>query len=566
MNRLRSRKVFIPLAIVVVLIATLVIVGVATSTPGYRTVSKMITGTPEPDGSAVQLDTTLYLPDTTPAPAVLLAQGFGGDKNDLAGTAQTLAEHGYVALAYTARGFGDSGGLIHFDSPSYEVHDAKLLVDYLTSLPQVDKSKIGVAGSSYGGGARIAARRLRPAHQGGGRRHHLEQPATCAVPQCRGQQRRCVQEAVGGHAVRQRLLVPARRPAGLRGSRPDPERAQGHRVVRPVRAERVRRLSERRADRHPERRDAHADGAGQPGEHPRSHQSADPAHPGRAGLLVLARRGRRQRARHRRPRHPGQGCLAPRWPRRLVARRRRRHLADAQLVRQGVRVRCERHAAVRLLRTGGLAVVGRRPPASADPPSAGLSRHQRHPATAEVAHAVGAAATDRRTGRRHARGDHRGARVERHPEHLRRARPGHGVAERGACSDSCLQLARAVVVAAHRRLVHRAVDGHHEVDVGRDAVRRPARRLDRRHEHTALTARRAVAPHQPDPWSSDDGDRAVAVDRAHGAVRTPRGAHGGDYRLRLPAAAGRTHVRDLARRIVSKPDGAHIQRDGADHR
>src|SRR6478752_1613892 len=130
LTRLRSRKVLIPLAIVVVLIATLVIVGVTSSSPGYRTVSKMITGTPEADGAAVQLDTTLYLPDTTPAPAVLLAQGFGGDKSDLAGTAQTLAEHGYVALAYTARGFGDSGGLIHFDSPKYEVHDAKLLAGY----------------------------------------------------------------------------------------------------------------------------------------------------------------------------------------------------------------------------------------------------------------------------------------------------------------------------------------------------------------------------------------------------------------------------------------------------
>jgi ABC-2 type transport system ATP-binding protein len=152
MNRLRSRKVVIPLAIVVALIAALVVVGITSSSPGYRTVSKMITGTPERDGSAVQLDTTLYLPDTTPAPAVLLAQGFGGDKSDLAGTAQTLAEHGYVALAYTARGFGDSGGLIHFDSPSFEVHDAELLVDYLTSLPQVDRTKLAVAGSSYGGG------------------------------------------------------------------------------------------------------------------------------------------------------------------------------------------------------------------------------------------------------------------------------------------------------------------------------------------------------------------------------------------------------------------------------
>jgi ABC-2 type transport system ATP-binding protein len=152
LSRLRTRKVLIPLVLVVALIAIGVVVAVTSSSNGYRTVSKMITGTPEPDGTAVRIDTTLYLPDTTPAPAVLLAQGFGGDKSGLAGTARTLAEHGYVALAYTARGFGDSGGLIHFDAPDYEVHDAKLLVDYLSTLPQVDKSKIAVAGSSYGGG------------------------------------------------------------------------------------------------------------------------------------------------------------------------------------------------------------------------------------------------------------------------------------------------------------------------------------------------------------------------------------------------------------------------------
>ncbi len=62
-GRLRSRRVYLPLALVAVLIAALVVVGVASSSAGYRTVSKMITGTPEPGGRAVQLDTTLYLPD-----------------------------------------------------------------------------------------------------------------------------------------------------------------------------------------------------------------------------------------------------------------------------------------------------------------------------------------------------------------------------------------------------------------------------------------------------------------------------------------------------------------------
>ena len=141
----------------------------------------MITGTPEPDGTAVKLDTTLYLPDTTPAPAVLLAQGFGGDKTDLAGTAQTLAQHGYVVLAYTARGFGNSGGLIHFDSPRYEVHDAKLLVDYLTTLPQVDKTQDRRRRQFVRRRARAAARR---ATTSASRRSPPTSPGTTSRTRC----------------------------------------------------------------------------------------------------------------------------------------------------------------------------------------------------------------------------------------------------------------------------------------------------------------------------------------------------------------------------------------------
>jgi ABC-2 type transport system ATP-binding protein len=151
-QRLRSRKILIPLIAVVVLLAAVIAIAISKQSNGYRTVNSFVAGTPEPDGKPVKLDTTLYLPDHTPAPAVLLAQGFGGDKSGLASTAQTLAKHGYVVLAYTARGFGNSGGRIHFDSPKYEVHDAELLVDHLQRLPQVDKSQIAVAGSSYGGG------------------------------------------------------------------------------------------------------------------------------------------------------------------------------------------------------------------------------------------------------------------------------------------------------------------------------------------------------------------------------------------------------------------------------
>ncbi|HZW45869.1 MAG TPA: alpha/beta fold hydrolase [Dermatophilaceae bacterium] len=140
----------------VLVAAGVAVAAVVTSSPTIRTQSQFVAGTPEA-GVRVELDTTVYLPATTPAPAVLLAHGFGGSKADLDSEARSLAEHGYVVLAYTARGFGRSGGLIHLDAPAYEVADAGKLMSYLATLPQVVKDapgdpRVGVAGSSYGGG------------------------------------------------------------------------------------------------------------------------------------------------------------------------------------------------------------------------------------------------------------------------------------------------------------------------------------------------------------------------------------------------------------------------------
>ncbi len=121
-----------------------------------RTTVQTVAGTAEPGQGPVKLDTTLYLPEHTPAPAVLLSQGFGGSKDGLADQARSLARHGYVVLTYTARGFGRSGGLIHLDAPAFEVADARKLIDYLATLTTVQKDgpgdpRVGVAGGSYGG-------------------------------------------------------------------------------------------------------------------------------------------------------------------------------------------------------------------------------------------------------------------------------------------------------------------------------------------------------------------------------------------------------------------------------
>ncbi|HTZ42279.1 MAG TPA: alpha/beta fold hydrolase [Jatrophihabitans sp.] len=149
------RRLVATVTVLVLLLAGLGALAVAGRSPAVRTVSQFVAGTPEQGGAPVRLDSTLYLPASTPAPAVLLAHGFGGSKQSVAGEARALAGAGYVVLAYSARGFGASGGLIHLDSVHYEVADGSRLLDWLAARPEVlrrsGRPVLGVAGSSYGG-------------------------------------------------------------------------------------------------------------------------------------------------------------------------------------------------------------------------------------------------------------------------------------------------------------------------------------------------------------------------------------------------------------------------------
>ena len=108
------------------------------------------------DPTPVELAADLYLPEVTPAPAVILAHGFGGSKDAVAEQAVDLADAGFVVAAYTARGFGDSTGTISMNSPQFEVADASRVIDYLAGLDTVAAESpgdpvVGVAGGSYGG-------------------------------------------------------------------------------------------------------------------------------------------------------------------------------------------------------------------------------------------------------------------------------------------------------------------------------------------------------------------------------------------------------------------------------
>ncbi|WP_409331011.1 alpha/beta fold hydrolase [Trujillonella humicola] len=109
---------------------------------------------------AVELDTTLYRPGSAtagdPAPAVVLAHGFGGSKDSVADDARDLAGRGFVVLTFSARGFGASTGQIGLDDPRYEVADLSTLLDLLAERDDVLQDapgdpRVGVAGASYGG-------------------------------------------------------------------------------------------------------------------------------------------------------------------------------------------------------------------------------------------------------------------------------------------------------------------------------------------------------------------------------------------------------------------------------
>ena len=118
------------------------------------------------DDQRVRIDAALYVPSSAtaaaPAPVVVLAHGFGGDRDDLDALARQTAHHGYLALAYSARGFGRSTGDIGLNSLDYDVKDVRQIVDALARLPEVELDgpgdpRVGMTGRSYGGGISLLA-------------------------------------------------------------------------------------------------------------------------------------------------------------------------------------------------------------------------------------------------------------------------------------------------------------------------------------------------------------------------------------------------------------------------
>jgi predicted acyl esterase len=107
----------------------------------------------------VKISANVYAPKNMgpgPFPAVVFINSYGMDEYEYQVPAATLAKKGYVALSYSARGFGKSGGMVNFGG-SNDTADMTAVLDYLASHFPVDRDNIAAAGISYGGMSALLA-------------------------------------------------------------------------------------------------------------------------------------------------------------------------------------------------------------------------------------------------------------------------------------------------------------------------------------------------------------------------------------------------------------------------
>jgi pimeloyl-ACP methyl ester carboxylesterase len=97
----------------------------------------------------------LFLPEGPgPHPAVVLCHGLGATREmGMEPYARAFAEAGIAALAFTYRHFGDSEGEPRqLLDVGRQREDIAAAVEHVKSLPEIDAARIGLFGSSFGGG------------------------------------------------------------------------------------------------------------------------------------------------------------------------------------------------------------------------------------------------------------------------------------------------------------------------------------------------------------------------------------------------------------------------------
>lgn len=83
---------------------------------------------------------------------LVLCHGYTGVKDlYLPDNARVLTEAGYVVLTFDYKGWGDSEGPRSRLAPYSRVADVQAALTFLGSLPEVDRARLGIYGTSYGG-------------------------------------------------------------------------------------------------------------------------------------------------------------------------------------------------------------------------------------------------------------------------------------------------------------------------------------------------------------------------------------------------------------------------------
>ena len=109
----------------------------------------------------ITLAADLYKPKNgrEPLAAVAVSGPYGAVKEQVSGRyAQTLAEQGFLTIAFDPSYYGESGGTPRYlTSPEISTEDFSAAVDYLTSREDVDAERIGILGICGWGGFALNA-------------------------------------------------------------------------------------------------------------------------------------------------------------------------------------------------------------------------------------------------------------------------------------------------------------------------------------------------------------------------------------------------------------------------
>ena len=125
----------------------------------------------------ITLAADMYVPRgfSGPLPAVAVCGPFGAVKEQASGLyAQTLAERGFLTIAFDPSFTGESGGQPRYvASPDINTEDFCAAVDFLVTHPLVDPERVGILGICGWGGLSINAAAIEHACQGYRVMHHV---------------------------------------------------------------------------------------------------------------------------------------------------------------------------------------------------------------------------------------------------------------------------------------------------------------------------------------------------------------------------------------------------------